>query len=392
MGFALKYRPRIFEDVIGQDHIVSFFKASIDKGKLDTTYLLCGSWGSGKTTVARLYARSLLCTNRKGHNPCNECDNCKASFNDNHPSLIEIDAASNNGVDDIRKLKEDILYSPIGNASRRIIIMDEVHMLTSAAQNSMLKILEEYSNTTTFIFCTTNPEKLLDTVKSRCITLWIKNIPDELIIKRLSDIANSEGIKYTNGALSMIARASKSHMRDAITFLEQVFVAKDVVDEKNCEDILGIPSTDLLRDFTISLKNDYTKLLSTIYTKYDLSIFIKMWMEFLIEKANLLIIENKAEFFFSKEELLGLIYFVTDFYFSHNVNDRMMFEYLLSLLKYSTMTGDLQKNVPIKNRMAINNKDSKGNYTSIDELYQANKRTVKPILSKEDVLEIFKKD
>jgi len=383
---ALKYRPQVFEHVLGQDHITAFLKSSLNRGLQDTSYLFCGSHGSGKTTIARLMARTLLCENPINNNPCNQCPTCISVYNDKHPDYIEIDAASQNGVDDIRRIKEEILFSPV-LGKRRVIVFDECHMFTPQAQNAMLKILEEHSNTTTFLFCTTDPSKMLDTVKSRCITLWIKEIPQELIIGRLAQICTIENMPFTNKGLEMVTIASKNHMRDALTTMEQVYVAKGEINDVNVGFILGLPTVEFLKEFTLSLKDNFKGFLSVIYSHFDLKLFIREWQDYLVKNLNNLTIYDMCDIPFNKDELIGIIHIVTEFYTSKSVNDRNMFEYLLSLLKCTLGTTEIQNLSPFK--VSVNKKDIKGNYKIEDVKKMARRNYTATVLPDEDIFAVF---
>ena len=222
MSLYLKYRPQDFRSVVGQDHIVTTLRNAIKHEVLTHAYLFSGPRGTGKTSLARIVAKSLNCTNlEEGTEPCNNCDNCKAVLDGHLVDLIEIDAASNRGIDEIRELKEKILFAPT-QGKVKIYIIDEVHMLTKEAFNALLKTLEEPPSHAYFILATTEVHKIPETIISRCQQFNFKRITQADIVKRLHHIAEEEKVQAEPDALELIANISNGGLRDAIGMFEQM--------------------------------------------------------------------------------------------------------------------------------------------------------------------------
>lgn len=213
-----KYRPASFDEVVGQKHIVQTLKNAITNQRIAHAYLFCGPRGTGKTSIAKIFARTLNCT---GENPpCMECENCKLSLDGTHPDIIEIDAASNNGVDEVRALIERVNYSPM-EGKYKIYIIDEVHMMTSGAFNALLKTIEEPPEHVIFIFATTEPHKVLPTILSRCQRYDFSKVSNQDIKERLIQICGKENVNADEDALEFIATLADGGMRDALSILDQ---------------------------------------------------------------------------------------------------------------------------------------------------------------------------
>jgi DNA polymerase-3 subunit gamma/tau len=218
---ARKWRPQTFADVVGQDHVVRTLTNAITRGRIAHAYLFVGPRGTGKTSTARIFAKALNCTNGpKADFDVND-PACKAIADGSHLDVIEIDGASNNGVDQVRDLRETVRYAP-AQGKFKVYIIDEVHMLTAAAFNALLKTLEEPPAHVKFVFATTDPQKVLPTIISRCQRFDLKPIPNELIVERLKKIAKDEKIKVSEAALECIARLADGGMRDAQSILDQM--------------------------------------------------------------------------------------------------------------------------------------------------------------------------
>ena len=252
-----KYRPSTFDEVIGQDVSVQILERSIEKDKINHAYLFYGVRGTGKTTLARLFAKTVNCEHPVNNNPCNECDSCR-SFNEGKMfDLVEIDAASHNGVDEIRELTEKANFSTT-ESKYKVYILDEVHMLSKSAFNTLLKTLEEPPKNTIFLLATTEIEKIPDTILSRTIVLNLSLVGTELIIKQLEYILNAENKTYEKESLEYIATLAQGSVRDAISFLETVLLYSDEVTKANVVKVLGILDIKTIKE--ILNTNDINKL------------------------------------------------------------------------------------------------------------------------------------
>ena len=219
---ARRYRPQKFGDLVGQEHVARGLVGAIDSGRIGHAYLFTGARGVGKTSAARIYAKALECTNREHGEPCNTCARCQAIAAGQDVDVIEIDAASNRGIDEIRQLRQNVAVRP-ANGNHKTYIIDEVHMLTREAFNALLKTLEEPPPHVKFVLCTTEPEKLPITILSRCQRFDFQSVDTASIAKRLAQIVESEGIQVTPAALDLIARRASGSMRDSQSLLEQLF-------------------------------------------------------------------------------------------------------------------------------------------------------------------------
>ncbi|MBT4159071.1 MAG: DNA polymerase III subunit gamma/tau [Planctomycetaceae bacterium] len=219
---ARRYRPQKFGDLVGQEHVARGLVGAIDSGRIGHAYLFTGARGVGKTSAARIFAKALECTNREHGEPCNVCARCQAIAAGQDVDVIEIDAASNRGIDEIRQLRQNVAVRP-ANGTHKTYIIDEVHMLTREAFNALLKTLEEPPSHVKFVLCTTEPEKLPITILSRCQRFDFQSVDTAAIAKRLAQIVESEGIQVTPAALDLIARRASGSMRDSQSLLEQLF-------------------------------------------------------------------------------------------------------------------------------------------------------------------------
>ncbi|MFN0205656.1 MAG: DNA polymerase III subunit gamma/tau, partial [Planctomycetota bacterium] len=218
---ARKYRPKSFEDLVGQESVAKGLTQAITSGRIGHAFLFVGSRGTGKTSTARILARALNCEKGPTPSPCGKCDSCKGIDEGTDVDVVEIDAASNNSVDNIRELRERIAFSPM-RGRFRITILDEVHMLSTGAFNALLKTLEEPPAHAKFIFATTAPEKIPDTIRSRCQYFEFRRIDESAIARRLADICKLENVNVSEPALQAIARAARGGMRDSLSLLDQL--------------------------------------------------------------------------------------------------------------------------------------------------------------------------
>ena len=249
------YRPSTFDEVAGQEHIVKTLKNALATGKLAHAYLFAGPRGTGKTTMAKLLAKALNCDEGIGHQ-CNECKNCKAIIDGTHPDVLELDAASNNGVDEIRDLIDKVKYGTI-LGRYKVYIIDEVHMLSTGAFNALLKTLEEPPEHVIFILATTEPHKILPTILSRCQRYDFTKLSDKDIKNRLKAVLENEGVTYNDEAIDIIISLADGGMRDALSILDQVLAYSG--NKLDVQDILDI--------FALESKEEKLALLNSIFNK-----------------------------------------------------------------------------------------------------------------------------
>ncbi|MCA8940713.1 MAG: DNA polymerase III subunit gamma/tau, partial [Planctomycetes bacterium] len=239
---ALKYRPQTFSDIIGQDHIKTALSAAIDKNKVAHAFMFAGSRGTGKTTSARILAKALNCLSNDGptKEPCGTCAACKEIADSRDMDVLEIDGASNNGVEQIRELRSVIDNRPVRDRYR-IIIIDEVHMLSIAAFNALLKTLEEPPPHVKFIFATTDPHKVPETIHSRCQHYDFRRLSSEQIVESLAKIATNEGVSAEDGVYATIGRISEGGMRDAQSKLDQLIAFRgSSIKLQDVEEVFGL--------------------------------------------------------------------------------------------------------------------------------------------------------
>ncbi len=237
-----KWRPQTFADVIGQQHVTDTLRAQLQSGRLSHAYLFTGTRGTGKTTCAKILARAVNCEHPINGDPCNECPSCRGILDGSVLDVTEIDAASNNGVDNIRDLRDETRYTP-AQVKKRVFIIDEVHMLSIGAFNALLKTLEEPPEHVLFILATTELHKVPATILSRCQRFDFRRIGAEDIARRLLDVAAGEGIELTEGAARLIARLADGAMRDALSMLDRA-AAAGAVDEQTVTAALGVMGQD----------------------------------------------------------------------------------------------------------------------------------------------------
>ena len=248
--FARKYRPQTFDDLVGQDHVSRTLKNAVAQNRLAHAYLFVGPRGVGKTSTARILAKSLNCVKGLTVTPCGECDNCREIAAGNSLDVIEIDGASNNSVEDVRHLRENVRYAP-AKGRYKIYLIDEVHMLSPAAFNALLKTLEEPPEHVKFIFATTEPQKVLPTILSRCQRFDLHRIAANLIAKHLQFIAGKENITLEPAAAHAIARGAEGGLRDAESMLDQlVAFCGEKISENDVLDVFGFTSEQTVVDLT----------------------------------------------------------------------------------------------------------------------------------------------
>lgn len=259
-----KWRPKDFSDVYGQPHVTRTLQSQLESGRISHAYLFTGSRGTGKTTCAKILSKAVNCLNPVNGNPCNECEICRGIENGSILDVIEIDAASNNGVDNIRDLREEANFTP-ANAKFRVYIIDEVHMLSIGAFNALLKTLEEPPSHVIFILATTEIHKLPSTILSRCQRFDFKRIAPEDITSRLMYVSEKENVNLTPNAASLIARIADGGMRDALSLLDRCFAMGTDIDEDTVSDAAGIAGTIHLFSFSEYVaKGDFTSALKLV--------------------------------------------------------------------------------------------------------------------------------
>ena len=288
-----KWRPVDFDDVSGQDAITDILKYEVANGKLSHAYLFCGSRGTGKTTCAKILAKAVNCLNPRNGNPCNECEACRSIDAGIATDVIEMDAASNNGVDNVRDMKDEIAFTP-ALLKYRVYIIDEVHMMSGSAFNALLKTLEEPPSYVVFILATTEFHKLPTTIVSRCQRFDFRRISSENIMARLSYIAKNEGISLTDDGARVIARVSRGGMRDAVSLLELCAGARKTIDEKLVFETVGSGNRDSLYNLIQAiLKQDYTAVYATVneivMNSADISVF---WQEIIDSYRDIMVVKN----------------------------------------------------------------------------------------------------
>lgn len=288
-----KWRPVDFDDVSGQGAITDILKYEVANNKLSHAYLFCGSRGTGKTSCAKILAKAVNCLNPRNGNPCNECEACRSIDLGIATDVIEMDAASNNGVDNVRDMKDEIAFTP-AELKYRVYIIDEVHMMSGAAFNALLKTLEEPPTYVIFILATTEYHKLPTTIVSRCQRFDFRRISTANIISRLSHIASAEGIDLTEDGARVIARVSRGGMRDAVSLLELCAGSRRTIDAQLVFDTVGSGNRDgaykLIRAI---LERDYSAVYSTVGEVVDKSGDISVfWQELIDSYRDIMVVKN----------------------------------------------------------------------------------------------------
>ncbi|MBQ7448095.1 MAG: DNA polymerase III subunit gamma/tau [Eubacterium sp.] len=261
-----KYRPSEFTDVKGQDHIVTTLTNQIKAGRIGHAYLFCGTRGTGKTTVAKIFARAVNCDNPQNGNPCGECEVCRRISSGASLNVIEIDAASNNGVDDVRQIREEVTYPPT-EGKYKVYIIDEVHMLSTGAFNALLKTLEEPPSYVIFILATTEAHKIPVTILSRCQRYDFHRITADTIAARLTELMKTEGTQVEEKAIRYIAKAADGSMRDALSLLDQCisFYLGQSLTYENVLEVLGAADTTVFSQLLEAvLTDDVARAMSVI--------------------------------------------------------------------------------------------------------------------------------
>lgn len=321
-----KFRPLTFNEIVGQEHITRTLRNQIIAGRVGHAYLFNGGRGTGKTSAAKVLARAINCLNPQDGEPCNECEVCKAALSGSLTDIVEMDAASNNSVEDVRSIREEVNFLPTV-AKYRVYIIDEVHMLSTGAFNALLKTLEEPPAHVKFILATTEPQKLPATILSRCQRFDFKKISNENIEKRLQFVCDESKIEITPEALKLIAVLSEGAMRDALSILERcVQDGEDKIDEDKIKDLVGIPKLTMVSNivkaiFAYNVEDAIIAVNSVLDSGKDLNNLlwemIKYIKDILVYKvtqniqvyseAEITVIKELSEMV-TKERLLQIIY------------------------------------------------------------------------------------
>lgn len=289
-----KYRPNVFDDVYGQEHITSILRFEAMRGSVSHAYLFSGSRGTGKTTCAKILAKSVNCLNPKDGNPCNECENCQAIDSGSTTDVIEMDAATNTGVDYIRDLRENVMYTP-AMLKKRVYIIDEAHMLSDSAFNALLKTIEEPPEHVLYIFATTEQHKIPATIISRCQRFEFRRISMKSLVERLMFIAKTEGIRLTEDGATLIAKTAQGGMRDAISLMELCAGSHKEITAELVNEILGTSSYEKMFNVAKSIaKKDYSQLFDAINevvtSSKDILVFFadltSFYRDMMVQKSN----------------------------------------------------------------------------------------------------------
>lgn len=307
------YRPTRFDEVVGQKHIIKILENAVSEGKISHAYIFSGLRGIGKTTIARIFAKAVNCTNPQNGEPCNECPNCRAIMNDETTDVVELDAASNNGVDQMREILEKVNFLP-SKLKKKVYIIDEAHMLSTAAFNALLKTLEEPPAHVIFILATTEPYKIPSTILSRCQRLDFKQLSTHEIIEMLIKVCEKENIKITDEALQEIAEMSEGGMRDALSILDQARVYNfEQITIEDIDNITGRVSYKYLTELITALNNQDTEFaLDKVTDLIEMGKEVNRILTSLIQFCrDLLLYKNlregsKIQYIYNKEDFVEL--------------------------------------------------------------------------------------
>lgn len=278
-----KYRPARFEDVVGQEHIVKTLQNAVKQNRIAHAYLFCGPRGTGKTTISKIFAKMINCEDEK-HRPCDQCENCLAVQQGNHPDIIEIDAASNNGVNEVRDLIEKVKYAPL-KGKYKVYIIDEVHMMSAGAFNALLKTIEEPPAHVIFIFATTEPQKVLPTIVSRCQRYDFTKVSIKDMTKRIRDVLHQENIQYEEEAIRLVCQLADGGMRDALSILDQVIAySLNQITVEDVHAIYGILSVEeKINLLKLVADHKATECMETVHRLVEKGIDIRRTTSDLIE-------------------------------------------------------------------------------------------------------------
>ena len=395
-----KYRPKNFNEMIGQDVIVKTLQNAISRNKISHAYLFTGPRGTGKTSTAKIFAKTINCEQPENGIPCEKCVCCTQINNQQNVDIIEIDAASNNGVDEIRELKNKVNLVP-SISKYKVYIIDEVHMLSTSAFNALLKTLEEPPSHVIFILATTDPHKVLPTILSRCQRYDFKKVSESKIYDRLKYVCEQEKITIDDSALKEISRLANGGLRDALSILDQVAAySNDTITEKNVHDVNGTITQNDLKRMILSLTNDDLLNIFNIIDDYDNSgkNFVKLIEEIILFYKNILLMKKIPNYFdnnyselynefsnlYTEEQLIDILNELNSNInvIKNDSNSRLIFE--LAIIKIINIKKNSQKfNKQLDNNETISlNTKNKKNENSDVEL-KREKETKEKIISPE---------
>lgn len=380
-----KYRPKNFNEMIGQDVIVKTLQNAISRNKISHAYLFTGPRGTGKTSTAKIFAKTINCEQPENGIPCEKCVCCTQINNQQNVDIIEIDAASNNGVDEIRELKNKVNLVP-SISKYKVYIIDEVHMLSTSAFNALLKTLEEPPSHVIFILATTDPHKVLPTILSRCQRYDFKKVSEIKIYDRLKYVCEQEKITIDDSALKEISRLANGGLRDALSILDQVAAySNDTITEKNVHDVNGTITQNDLKKMILSLTNDDLLNIFNIIDDYDNSgkNFVKLIEEIILFYKNILLMKKIPNYFdnnyselynefinvYTEEQLIDILNELNSnvSVIKNDSNSRLIFE--LAIIKIINIKKNSQKfNKQLDNNetISLNTKNKKSENSDVE--------------------------